>query len=132
MYISGELEEPFRFTGALNVGDVFSFQSLQSNEIMLAICTVDSSIADKEDMTTMRFVVGTIMSPIQLNVTSKLIMTASNAAADKMQSKVGGGLETLVKSLGSSEMAVERIRIVSAECRDCKWHIRPSCKCCIH
>jgi hypothetical protein len=35
MYISVELEKPFRFTGALGPGDVFGFESLHTDEILL-------------------------------------------------------------------------------------------------
>ena len=69
-------------------------------------------------MTTLRFAVGTIIGPIRVRVASELIIAAGAAAT--MQSKVGGGFEILENSFGSSEMAGERLGIVSAKSCDCE------------
>jgi len=68
-------------------------------------------------MTTLRFAVGTIIGPIRVRVASELIIAASAA---EMESKVGGGFETLENSFGGGEMAGERMGIVSAKCSDCE------------
>ena len=132
MYISVELEEPFRCTGALGAGDVYSSESWHSDEILLWRLPWRCSVAEMEYMTSTRFAVSTIIGPIGVHVASELIIAVSAAAAAEVQSKVGCGFEILEDSFGGGEMAGERAGIVSGKCSNCKWDIRPSCKCRIH
>jgi len=112
-----ELEEPYRFTGALGAGDVFSFESRHSDEILLSQLPSDSAVAEKEDMTTLRFSVGTSIGPIRVRVASELIIAAS---AGEMQSIVRCAFEILENPFGCGEMAGESVEIVFAKCSDCK------------
>jgi hypothetical protein len=133
VYILVELEQPVPFTGAMGAGDIFGFKSWHSDEILLSQLAWDSSVAEKEYITSLRFAVGTIIGPIRVHVASEFIIAVSAAAAAaKVQSKVGCGFEILKDSFGGGEMAGEREGIVSAKCSNCEWDIRPSCKCCIH
>ena len=75
----------------------------------------DSSVAEKEHVTTLRFAVGTIIGPIRVRLASELIIAASAAG---MESKVGGGFEILENSFRGGEMAGESTGIVSAKCSD--------------
>jgi len=77
-------------------------------------------MAQKEDMTTLRFAVGTIIGPIRVCVASELIIAVSAAAAAKMQSKVYCGFEILENSFSGGEMAGDRAGILSAKCSDCE------------
>jgi hypothetical protein len=79
-----------------------------------------SSIAEKEYMTSLRFVVGTIICPIVVRVASELIVAVSAAAAAKVLLKVDCGFEILEDSFGGGSMAGERMGIVSPKCSDCK------------
>jgi hypothetical protein len=67
-------------------------------------------------MTSLRFVVGTIIGPIGVRVASELIfaLSATAAAAAKGQSRVGCGFEIPKDSLGGGEMAHECAAIPSA------------------
>jgi len=70
-------------------------------------------------VTTLRFVVGTVIGPIQVCVSSELIIAA---IATDVQSEVGGGFEILENSFGGGEMAGERTGIVHRQ--KCKLPIR--------
>jgi hypothetical protein len=53
-------------------------------------------------MTSLRFVIGTIIDTIGVRIASELIVALSAAAAAKVQSKVGCGFEILEHSVGGS------------------------------
>jgi len=89
IYITVGQEQPFRFTGALGGGDGFSFRSWHGDEILLPWLPWDSSVAEKQDMTTLGSGVGTIIGPIGVCVVSESIISVSAAAAAKIQLKVG-------------------------------------------
>jgi hypothetical protein len=90
--------------GGLGTSDVFGVEGGHGDEIFRSGQPRDSFVAEKEDVTTFRFAVITIFGPIRVCVASELII-AANAAAAKMQSKVGGELEVLENSFGSRERA---------------------------
>jgi hypothetical protein len=58
-----------------------------------------------EEVTTLRFAVGTVIGQIRLCVASELII-AARAAAAEMQLKVGGGFEILENSFGGCDGTV--------------------------
>jgi hypothetical protein len=90
VYISVQLEQPFRFTGALEAGDEFSLESWHSDEILLLRLPWDSYHAEKQCMTSLRFAVHTVIGPIGVRVASELIIAVrAAAAAATVQSNVG-------------------------------------------
>jgi len=80
----------------------------------------DSSVAEKEYMTSLGFAFGTIIGPIGDRVASELIVSVSAAAAAEVKSKVGCGFEIYGESVGGGEMAGAKAGIVSAKCSDCQ------------
>ena len=78
-------------------------------------------LAEKDDMTTLRFAVGTIIGAIRVCVGRELIIAASAAsAAATIQSKVGVGYVILENLFGSGEMPGVKSEISSAESSNCE------------
>jgi hypothetical protein len=75
-------------------------------------------------VTTLRVAVGTIIGPIRVRAASELIIAASelisSASTAEMESKVGGGFETVEYSISGGVMAGERTGIESGMCSDCE------------
>jgi hypothetical protein len=71
---------------------------------MLLRIPLGSSVAKQEYMTSLRFVVHTIIGPIGVHLASESIIAVSAAAAG-MQSKRVCGFEILKHSIGGADMA---------------------------
>lgn len=97
-------------------GDVFGFEGLHGDEILLSRLPRDNSTvtSGKEDVTALRLVVSTIIGLIGVRASSETIV------ASEMQVVVGRKLEILKNSFGGGHMTSERSRIVSAKSSDCE------------
>jgi len=83
-YVLVELDQPFRFMGAIGAGDLFSFKRSLSNDIMRSQLLSVGFIAEKDNVTTLRPVFDTNIGPIKVQVASELIIAVCAAAAAKM------------------------------------------------
>jgi len=68
-----------------------------------------------------------MIGPIRVCVAIELIVMV-----DEMQSKIGPGFMIPVNSVDGSEMAGEKMGIVSAKCRNCGQDLEASSKCRVH